>query len=125
MVTVKRTVHFRIWRQGRKRVSREPEPDVPQGRIHRVSKLMALAIRFERLIREGVVSDQSAAVARHATSYDADHEPVVSGTRHSGGDPALASRNGRQGPDSQKKMLRPIAAEVDWERQRELWESCC
>jgi hypothetical protein len=35
----------------------EPPPANP-GRLQRVTKLMALAIRFEQLIRDGVVEDQ-------------------------------------------------------------------
>jgi hypothetical protein len=31
----------------------------PPGRVPRVAKLMALAIRFDQLIRDGVVADQS------------------------------------------------------------------
>jgi len=31
----------------------------PPGRIRRVSRLMALAIRFERLLRDGVVNNQA------------------------------------------------------------------
>ena len=61
MVTVKRTLHFRSGKQGRKKIAHEPEPelDLPEGRIPLASKLMALAIRFDRLIREAIVSDQS------------------------------------------------------------------
>ncbi len=35
----------------------EPRPQVP--RVSLVSRLMALAIRFDQLIRDGVVADQS------------------------------------------------------------------
>lgn len=35
----------------------EEPPCVEKGRIPRVSRLMALAIKFERLIREGMVKD--------------------------------------------------------------------
>ncbi len=41
--------------------------EVPHGRIPRVSRLMALAIRFEKLVRDGVVADY-AELARLGTS---------------------------------------------------------
>lgn len=116
MVTVKRTVHFRTGKQGWKRVSRDLEPKIPQGRIPWVSKQMALAIRFDRLIREGVVADQSElARLSHVTQprmtqimnllnlapdiqEEILHLPLVT----EGKDPI------------HEKMLRPICAEVDW-----------
>lgn len=38
---------------------REPAKNLPVGRIPRISRLMALAIRFDQLIRDGVVKDQA------------------------------------------------------------------
>ena len=51
-----------------KKISLEPKPkaDKPAGRIPRVTKLMALAIKFDQMIRDGVVTDQ-AELARLAT----------------------------------------------------------
>lgn len=60
--TVEFPVHFRNGKKGRRRLREGPTPQSPQvesGRIPRISRLMALAIRFERLIREGVVQDYS------------------------------------------------------------------
>jgi len=127
MVTVKRTVHFRTGKQGRKRVSREPEPDVPQGRIPRVSKLMALAIRFERLIREGVVMDQSElARLSHVTQP---RMTQIMNLLHLAPDIQEAILHlplVTEGKDPiHEKMLRPITAEVDWKRQRGMWKGKC
>jgi len=36
-----------------------PAPSLPAGHIPRVSRLMALAIRFDGLIHNGAVTDQS------------------------------------------------------------------
>jgi len=57
-IKVERTVHFNSGRQAEPKEnaageSREPMPP----RVPRVAKLMALAIRFEVLIRDGVVAD--------------------------------------------------------------------
>jgi len=53
-------VHFEPSRRGRKRavVGEKPaEPAPTPGNLPRVTKLMALAIRFDGLIRDGEVAD--------------------------------------------------------------------
>lgn len=125
MITLTRTVEFKRGRAGRK-LLRERDPAAtsrPVGRIPRVSRLMALAIRFDRLIRDGVVADQSAlAQLAHVTQpritqimnlnhlapdiqEDLLHLPRVV----TGRDPV------------HEKMMRPICAEPDWRRQRIVW----
>src|SRR3989304_4206273 len=58
-ITVERQVHFERGRRSRKEPAsgEGPPPAPPQGRIPRVSRLLALAIHFDRLVREGVVKD--------------------------------------------------------------------
>ena len=51
-------VSFARGRSGRQRIKPAPWA-VPTGRVPRISKRMALAIRFEGLIRDGHVADQS------------------------------------------------------------------
>lgn len=62
MTTVTRAIHFEI-KARRKRIVDGPGPadrEVPlPGRVPRVAKLMALAIRFDKLIADGVVANQS------------------------------------------------------------------
>jgi len=53
MITVKRKAKFAV---GNRRGKSAAEV---AGRIPRVARLMALAIRFDQLIRDGVVSDQA------------------------------------------------------------------
>ena len=49
--TVTQRVHFRSARRSRKSMrDGDATPEVPAGRIPRVSRLMSLAIRFEQLI---------------------------------------------------------------------------
>lgn len=43
--------------KGARTLKKTDHPELPRGRIPRITKLMALAIRFERLISGGVVSD--------------------------------------------------------------------
>jgi hypothetical protein len=53
MTTIERKVHFG---RGKKSEKKLLDGEVPlQGRVPRISKLMALAIRFDELIRSGVV----------------------------------------------------------------------
>ncbi len=60
MTTVTKQIHFAI-KGNRKRALDGPAPEgtEPVGRIPRVAKLMALAIRFDDLLRTGKVRDMS------------------------------------------------------------------
>ncbi len=53
MITVKRKANFAVTKRRQKSV------ETSTGRVPRVSRLMALAIRFDQLIRDGVVADQA------------------------------------------------------------------
>lgn len=57
--TVESQVHFKIGHKGRKRMQTGEKPPAPevQGAIPRLARLLALAIRFEGLLRAGDVRD--------------------------------------------------------------------
>lgn len=58
MTTITRKIHFAI--KARRKVAMPgpaPEPAAPVGRIPRVAKLMAMAIRFDGLLADGIVAD--------------------------------------------------------------------
>jgi hypothetical protein len=59
MITVKKKVFFTRGERGRKRLVDKPSPSqaVLPGRVPRVSRVMALAIQYEDLLRTGTVSD--------------------------------------------------------------------
>ncbi len=57
-VTVEKRVHFVRGTKGRKKMRVGNAPTAPQ-RVPRISRLMALAIHFDELIRTGKVKDQS------------------------------------------------------------------
>jgi hypothetical protein len=95
-----------------------PQPGVP-----RVSKLMALAIRFDQLIQDGAVEDQ-AQLARvgHVTrarltqimnllnlAPDIQEAILTLPAPEAGRDPVT------------EKQLRPVAAELEWRKQRRMW----
>lgn len=101
----------------------EDGPPLPPGRVPRVARLMALAIRLDGLIRAGEIRDQ-AAVARLGRVSRARVTQIMNLV-------FLA-------PDIQEQLLflppvtagrapvllrdlQPVAREPDWEKQRELW----
>jgi len=55
MTTVTRKVDFAV--KGKRKSDREAVE--PKGRVPRISKLMALAIRYDRMLNEGVVQSQT------------------------------------------------------------------
>ena len=127
MITVKRKVHFVRRDHGRKTIADAPRPAelTDPGRIPRISRLMALAICFDRLIREGKVTDLSElARLAHVTQP---RMTQIMNLNHLAPDiqeellflPPVA--RGREA--IHERMLRPIAAEVDWRRQRQLRHS--
>lgn len=65
MTTVTRPIHFRV-RETRRQIVTETAPLPPPGRVPRVARLMALAIKFDRMLQDGVVGSQTdlAALAR-------------------------------------------------------------
>ena len=58
-LTIERQVHFTLGRRARRVIQDGPPPVTPppKGRVPRISRLMALAIRFDRLIKEGEIDD--------------------------------------------------------------------
>ena len=120
-------VHFRNGRHGKKRMRagrrRKPAP-TPTGSIPRVSRLMALAIRYQRLIAEGAVADYAdGAVLGHVTrarmtqimsllnlAPDIQEAILFLPRTLSGRDPITERR------------LRPLTAELGWCEQRRMWD---
>ncbi|HSQ57613.1 MAG TPA: hypothetical protein VLM40_17965 [Gemmata sp.] len=57
-LTVAGTLHIaRRGRGGARELRIGPAPSVEEGRLPRVARLMALAIRFDQLVRNGTVAD--------------------------------------------------------------------
>lgn len=126
-LTIQRKFHVRRGRNCRKVIKEGPPLEsqpAPSGTIPRISRLMALAIRFDRLIKSGEVADQ-AEIARlgHVSrarvtqimnllllAPDIQEEILFLSRTQSGRDPI------------RERMLRPIAAVPDWRKQRKMWE---
>jgi len=120
MIAVKRKIHFKCEGRGRKRIRQTPEYTVEQGRV---SRLMALAIRFDRLIREGVVADQSElARLAHVTQP---RMTQIMNLLHLAPDiqeELLFLPRCQSGRDVlTEKRMRPVAAQPSWSKQRDLW----
>ncbi|MBM4369614.1 MAG: hypothetical protein FJ102_25620 [Deltaproteobacteria bacterium] len=121
-------VHFQATRRGKKRAVVGEKPaalSVPAGNLPRVTRLMALAIRFEQLIRDGEVRDL-ADIARlgHVTRA---RVTQIMNLLHLAPDiqeailylPRVESGRDR----ITERDLRPVAALPDWRKQRKAWQA--
>jgi len=128
VIKVKRAVCFARREHGRRVVKAAPvagTPEPPAGRVPRISRLMALAIHFDRLLRDGTVPDQSE-LARLARVTQPRMTQIMNLT-------LLA-------PDIQEQLLflqpvtrghvliherglRPLTQMPDWRAQRRVWNA--
>ncbi len=122
-VTIRRRVRFRTARPKQTLCQQNAQPEETPGRIPRVARLMALAIRLERLIAEGRVLNY-AALARLAHVSRARITQITNLTLLTPDiqDAILFLPPVQHRPDTiTERDLRPIAGEPDWTRQRMLW----
>lgn len=127
-LTVTCKVHFNRAAKGRLEMRRGAAPapaEAPVGRVPRISRLMALAIRFDDLLRRGEVKDlaELARVGRVTRARvtqimnllmlapDIQEEILFLSLVTEGHDPI------------KEWQVRPIAAEAVWVRQRKAWET--
>src|SRR5438309_4778075 len=124
--TVQCAVHFEREARGRKRVERwaeQPTPALTPGRVPRLARFLALALRLEQQLQQGVLKD-CAEVARvgHVTrarvsqilslvhlAPDIQEAILFLPRTQRGRDPVILSD------------VLPIATELDWKRQRRAW----
>jgi len=124
-LTLTKKIHFTMANKGKREIKPGPAPvaDTPDGRVPRVSRLMALAIKFDRLIGDGAVRDQAQlAELGHVTRARVTQimnllylapdiqEAILHLPRVTSGKDPISERD-----------VRPIAAEPDWRKQRRLW----
>lgn len=125
-LTMEFQVHFRHGPKGQRELvaGGDPSPPAaPVGRIPRVAKLLALAIRMDELIRAGQVTD-FAELARmgHVTRSRMSQIMALLNLAPDIQEailflpPVVAGRDPIGEHD-----LRPIAAAASWEDQREIW----
>lgn len=121
--TVSRKIHFQNSRRSKKTIRPGEKPKRPKARMPRISKLMALAIHFQQMLRDGHVEDM-ATLARYGQVTRARMTQIMNLL-------LLA-------PDIQEKLLnlpqttsgrdtvilrelQPIALEPDWTVQQQMW----
>jgi len=128
MLTVECKVHFEVGRKSRKKLEvgdapPNPERLVEPGRVPRVARLMALAIRLERLLAEGVARDY-ADLARLGSVTRARLTQIMNLTLLA---PDIQEtllflpRTVRGRDPISEPQLRAIAAIPDWRKQRRMW----
>ena len=125
-LTFQCNVHFTQARRGRKQmvVGDPPAPaPAPRGRVLRIARLMALAIRFDGLLQRGEVADY-AELARlgHVTRARVTQIMNLLNLAPNIQEELLFLPPTVSGRDTIKEwQIRPIAAEPDWPKQRIMW----
>jgi len=126
-ITIESTIHFhRAGRGSRKEIRQGAIPKAPSqpGRVPRVSRFMALAIRFDQLIRAGAVADY-AEMARlgHVTRARITQIMNLLLLAPDIQEAILFLPRVERGCDPiHLRRLQPIAATPDWRRQRAMWQ---
>lgn len=125
-LTITCQVHFERGRKSRKAIIEGPpsETAAPVGRVPRLSRLMALAIRLARLLESGAVKDQ-AEIARlgHVTRARVTQIMNLLNLAPEIQEAILFLPPTLKGRDPiREKAIRPIASEIDWGAQRKVWE---
>jgi hypothetical protein len=125
-LTIQRRAHFKTGGAGRKRMApgETPEPTaVDGGHVPRLARLMALAIRFDQLVRDGQVADY-ADLARlgHVTRARITQIMNLLNLAPSIQEAILFLPRTVAGQDPiSERQIRRIAAEPDWRKQRRIW----
>lgn len=123
-LTITKQVSFRTGKRGRRKIQEGTEPKAPDpGRVPRVSRLMALAIHMDELLRRGEVADY-AELARLAHVTRARMTQIMSLLHLAPNiqEEILALPRAKGGRDPiREKMIRPFAAVPDWRKQRAAW----
>ena len=125
-MTITKEIHFQQGR-GTRKVLKEGPPEerapLPAARTPRLARLMALALRLERLVKDGEVADYAdIAELGHVTrarvtqimnllclAPDIQEAILFLPGIENGRDPIA------------ERMVRPIAAVPDWRKQRTMW----
>jgi hypothetical protein len=119
-------VHFRRRDRGRRELhagQEPPRPAPPPGRVPRVARLLALAHRFEGLLREGLV-ESHADLARlgHVTTARISQVMSLLFLAPAIQEALLFGPRTQRGRDPIRLAdLLPIAAVPDWKTQQLLW----
>jgi len=126
-LTIQRQVGFGRGRNSRKVIRDDPPAETQQvlaGNVPRISRLMALAIRFDRLIKAGEIRDQ-AEIARLGQVTRARVTQIMNLMLLAPDiqEEILFLPRTERGRDPIREiMVRPIAAVPGWREQRRIWK---
>jgi len=122
-ITIRKQINFTRGQRREKRLRIGPKKPEAPSRIPRVCRLLALAIHIDRLVHDGTVKDYAeAARLSHVTRARMAQvtnllalapdiiEELLYLPRIEHGDDPITERH-----------MRPIAAVLDWKKQRVLW----
>ena len=125
-VTITKRVRFNGGSRGRKRLEEATsQPDVPAGRVPRISRLMALAIKMEQLVQDGHVCD-FAELARlgHVSRARVTQIMNLNFLAPDIQEEILFLPRVERGRDPiREHAVRSIAATADWGKQRRMWRT--
>jgi len=124
-LTIELPVHFHRGGRGSSKELRcgVAAPSLPPGRVPRVARLMALALRFDELVRTGQIGSYSAlASLGHVTRARVSQVMNLLGLAPDLQEALLFLPPTQRGRDPLILAdLLPIAASNDWRKQRRLW----
>jgi hypothetical protein len=125
-LTIECDIHFdRKGRGSRKVLENGPRPHrlTEPGRVPRVARLMALAIRFDRMLRDGVIESYTELAALgHVTRARVSQIMNLLNLAPDIQEALLHLPRTLQGRDPIiLRQLQPIAAAPDWRKQRRMW----
>ena len=126
-MTIKLPVNFSLEARGRRHLEARPPqqaPERPPGRVPRVSRLMALAIRFEEQVRTGVLASYTElADLGHVTRARISQIMNLANLAPDIQEALLFLPRTERGREPlHLRLLQPIAAGFDWKKQRRLWQ---
>jgi hypothetical protein len=126
-ILLKTKVHFRTGRAGQKELEAgaDPKPVVPTGRLPRLTRLMALALKFDAQIRSGTIRDY-ATLARLGKITRARMTQIMNLTLLAPDIIEAILFLPRVGPNEDTLLLRDlqhITQEPNWTKQRRLWRN--
>lgn len=118
-------VHFATGRSGQRKLKagEAPKKPVDEGRVPRVARLLALAIRCEKLLAEGHIADQ-AELARLGHVTRARMSQIMNLTLLAPDiqEQILFLPRVTKGCDPvSEQKLRPVVREISWAKQRAMW----
>ena len=124
-LTITAPVNFAREAKGRRRLDAGPPkmPACAPGRVPRIARLMALALRYEEQVRTGVLPSYTAlAELGHVTRARVSQIMALVNLAPDVQEALLYLPRTEQGRDPiHLAMLQPIAAAIEWKKQRRMW----